>query len=578
MLTLTTILLFNLIENSSWCNSVSSVLSSNDRIFASGVAIKGSPGWWALHHWEPPVPPRKLTLKRSFSLKDPDAEIEDEEIIISSGDEDQVLNITESQSETETNQYEDLIVDEPSHEIKANEEPSTDESKIDPSMPVVPSADLKQQLLERLLMMDSSLLHDAIKKAKAKKMAEIEGGQGKKKVKADPSETKAAAASSTSNTNSVAVDEKQRPSTTPQYCLDSLEPFTTALLTHFALIPVIRASPYENDLLKKCNRVNYHEHPTVARLRRKLLVRRQRRRVNLGLFDIDQWMYLYLKSNESPLSPMSKTFTTLTEVKVDVEDKPVEFPLNFDPQSIPYIADPSKSLYVKLTGMSALYGTCPYPITSPFTGKLLPEFIGEEPNLNVPKLRLLNQIKSLNLEIEDDNEYDSIIDYSSLIKPSTVNPLVTSGSLILKYTNLRKEFVGQLNDLLSDSFWPGIDVSEALEYPDYTVVALVGLSTVGCAIFNPDGYLSYLYVRPDFQGHNLSSKMLSLLIPILSPRKDLTLHVSVSNTPAMLLYQRIGFKPEEFIVNFYDKYLGINGENGSSTIENKNAFFMRLRR
>ena len=586
------------LESPSWYNSVSSVLSSNDRIFASGVAIKGSPGWWALHHWEPPIPPRKLTLKRSFSKAASTAVAEDdEEIIISSGEEElenKLLNITESsQSEAE---YEDLIVDESSDEAKVedtesatlgtstsqappqqqqepheSQEPQELEQeqvsdKIDPLQPVVPSADLKQQLLERLLMMDSSLLQDAIKKAKAKKMAEIEG-QAKKKAKADAAEAKAAA---------IAIEETIQAPTLPKECLDALEPFLTALNAHFSLTPVIRASPYENDLLKKCNKVNYNENPVVARLRRKLLVRRQRRRVNLGLFDIDQWMYLFLKSTEKPLEPISKepANTTATDDS-KIIDK-VEFPLTFDPQSIPFIADPSKSLYVKLTGMAALYGTCPYPVTSPFTGKILPEYISEESNnFDIPKLNFLNELKT---PIEDD---DKDLDFSSLIKPSTIKTRKSTqiGNLTIKYTNLRKEFVGQLNDLLSDSFWPGIDVSEALEYPDYAVIALVGLSVVGCAIFNPDGYLSYLYVRPDFQGHNLSAKMLSILIPVLSPRKDLTLHVSVSNTPAMLLYQRIGFKPEEFIVNFYDNYIGVGSdENINSTIGNKNAFFMRLRR
>lgn len=582
----------NLLENPSWCNSISSVLSSNDRIFASGASIKGTPGWWALHHWEPPVPPRKLIFKRELSkgqlqVEDQEREEKEDEIIISSGGEEQPLNITEeSQSEAEMNQFEDLIVDESSDELN-NTDHATEtqdyaaiiEDKIDPTLPVVPSADLKQQLLERLLMMDSSLLQDAIKKAKAKKLAEIDG-QAKKKTKAEAAEAKTA----TLNASQIASEETQAFSL-PRYCLDALEPFSTALTAHFKQTPVIRASPYENDLLKKCNRVNYHGNPTVARLRRKLLLRRQRRRVDLCLFDIDQWMYLYLKSTEYPLAPISKTSSTGPN-PADTQNeniKPVEFPLNFDPQSIPYIADPSKSLYVKLTGMAALYGTCPYPIISPFTGKLLPEFVCEERDRqDIPKLMLLNQIKSLKPDIIHDpgcNESDDI-DYSSLIKPSTLNTVATSvpGGLMLKYTNLRKEFVGQLNDLLSDSFWPGIDVSEALECPDSTIIALVGLSVVGCAIFNPDGYLSYLYVRPDFRGHNLSSKMLSLLIPNLSPRKDLTLHVSVSNTPAMLLYQRIGFKPEEFIVNFYDKYFGIDKDNPISNFENKNAFLMRLRR
>ncbi|KAH3849805.1 hypothetical protein DPMN_092209 [Dreissena polymorpha] len=35
--------------------------------------------------------------------------------------------------------------------------------------------------------------------------------------------------------------------------------------------------------------------------------------------------------------------------------------------------------------------------------------------------------------------------------------------------------------------------------------------------------------------------------------KDVTFHCSATNN-AMLLYQRFGFKPEEFILDFYDKY------------------------
>ncbi len=53
--------------------------------------------------------------------------------------------------------------------------------------------------------------------------------------------------------------------------------------------------------------------------------------------------------------------------------------------------------------------------------------------------------------------------------------------------------------------------------------------------------------------------------------KDVTLHVSATN-PAMLLYERFGFKSDEFIVDFYDKYLP---EHSPMC---KHAFRMRLRR
>ena len=53
--------------------------------------------------------------------------------------------------------------------------------------------------------------------------------------------------------------------------------------------------------------------------------------------------------------------------------------------------------------------------------------------------------------------------------------------------------------------------------------------------------------------------------------KDVTLHVSVSN-PALLLYQKFGFKPEEYIINFYDKYFPVESK------ECRHAFFVRLKR
>lgn len=75
----------------------------------------------------------------------------------------------------------------------------------------------------------------------------------------------------------------------------------------------------------------------------------------------------------------------------------------------------------------------------------------------------------------------------------------------------------------------------------------------------------------------------------LNPHKDITLHVSITN-PAMvglpppspcnvhllislqLLYNRFGFKAEEFIVGFYEDYLDPQSR------ASKNAFRLRLRR
>lgn len=53
--------------------------------------------------------------------------------------------------------------------------------------------------------------------------------------------------------------------------------------------------------------------------------------------------------------------------------------------------------------------------------------------------------------------------------------------------------------------------------------------------------------------------------------KDVTLHVSASNS-AMLLYQKFGFKAEEYILDFYDKYHPLDSK------QCKHAFLLRLRR
>jgi ribosomal protein S18 acetylase RimI-like enzyme len=53
--------------------------------------------------------------------------------------------------------------------------------------------------------------------------------------------------------------------------------------------------------------------------------------------------------------------------------------------------------------------------------------------------------------------------------------------------------------------------------------------------------------------------------------KDLTLHVSATN-PALILYQKFGFKVEEFVQDFYDKYFPADSK------ECKHALFLRLSR
>ena len=125
------------------------------------------------------------------------------------------------------------------------------------------------------------------------------------------------------------------------------------------------------------------------------------------------------------------------------------------------------------------------------------------------------------------------------------------------------------------AFWIGIDnrffpVSEALQYPELTVVAVSKRLVVGCAFGSPSGYITYVGVHPGFTNSGIATFMLYHILHQFK-NVDVGLHVRADNM-AMLLYQKLGFKPEQFIVGFYEKFL----RRDSSEV--KNAFYLRGRR
>ena len=120
-----------------------------------------------------------------------------------------------------------------------------------------------------------------------------------------------------------------------------------------------------------------------------------------------------------------------------------------------------------------------------------------------------------------------------------------------------------------------LTVSESLQYPDFTVVAMYRKVIVGFAFLVPhenqlEAYISFLFTHPEWRRAGVAKFMLYHLVQSCLG-KDITLHVSANNH-AVMLYQTFGFKVEERILNFYDKYLPAN------STECKHALFMRLTR
>ncbi|KAI0766677.1 hypothetical protein BD413DRAFT_605817 [Trametes elegans] len=165
-----------------------------------------------------------------------------------------------------------------------------------------------------------------------------------------------------------------------------------------------------------------------------------------------------------------------------------------------------------------------------------------------------------------------IREHFALAHPEREQAVETDAPIL--YCSLQPYHLSQVHDLLARVFWEGIDVSDALEYsPEKcTVVATYKQLVVGAAFLSSpqETYITYFAVRAGWDNSQIATSMLYHLIT-LNPNKDITLHVSINN-PAMLLYNRFGFKAEEFIVGFYEDYLDPNSP------QSKNAFRLRLRR
>lgn len=145
----------------------------------------------------------------------------------------------------------------------------------------------------------------------------------------------------------------------------------------------------------------------------------------------------------------------------------------------------------------------------------------------------------------------------------------------IDYSYVQPHHIPAINSLCELFFWPGIDLSESLMYPDFSCVALYRKLVVGFAFMVPDvnyneSYISFLFTRPEWRRAGIATFMLYHLIQTCMG-KDITLHVSVTN-PAVILYQKFGFKVEELAQDFYDKYLPIDSKDC------KHALFLRLSR
>ncbi|XP_073413549.1 cysteine-rich protein 2-binding protein isoform X2 [Dendrobates tinctorius] len=297
--------------------------------------------------------------------------------------------------------------------------------------------------------------------------------------------------------------------------------------------------------------------PEARRLRQKLLVRKAKRERGLPLFDLDQavnaalmlvgGVYGAREGSVSRLVPTGPVYrTTSKDLRI----------LDRYQTAVPATKGVCHSAMRFLYRLGAAEDKhADLSIVSPYTARILKPFIRRDYETRPCRLQLLAQIRA----------YAHRNDPSWEAEPQSP----------IDYSYVRPGHVPTINSICHEFFWPGIDVSECLQYPDFSVVVLYKKVIIAFGFMVPDvkyneAYISFLFVHPEWRRAGIATFMIYHLIQTCMG-KDVTLHVSANN-PAMLLYQKFGFKTEEYVLDFYDKYFPIDSK------ECKHAFSLRLRR
>lgn len=530
-------------RTASWMNSVSSVLSANTSAFESGFERLKQPGWWALKHIQPPRPSPMSLMEPKLKRKRTE---EDE--VVDVGEED-FGPILPSRSPATVDTAHTLLFAKHFADRIPNVSALLPHQQEATPTTVKAAQEIKRKLVERLLKVDSRLLQEALSSAPAMPFVRS----------STPPQIGQLSSEFAMNSG---IPPSQDGISLEVDCKDLKSKMSPSLKElrkmQKATRPAnyVRASPHENELLETCLRVSNPDH-VMNRLKRKLIVRRTKRRVGLLVFDIDSIMYLYLKCNDPLTLPNDEQLVESHTGIIKTSETEVEPKTFFE---IPYHRDPSLSFLAKLNGISNTIPGYPLEFVSPFSGLRLPSFLYRDYETKPAKVQLFEELT------DSVSRYDADETLAYDLSP-------------IDYINVRKEWLPQVNRLLRRFFWPSVDMVEMLDTPDYGVLALYRKLVVGCVFLTPDGYMTYFFVHPEWSKSGIGSTLLYLLLSKVAPKHlDITLHVSVTN-PALLLYQRFGFKPEEYIVNFYDKYFREDDETvGVMSSHSKNAYFIRFRR
>lgn len=128
---------------------------------------------------------------------------------------------------------------------------------------------------------------------------------------------------------------------------------------------------------------------------------------------------------------------------------------------------------------------------------------------------------------------------------------------LLEYNDLDR-----ISEIEAKSFsmpWKKEDFKELIDSNNsvYMVVTVdsVPVGTAGYTYNGFEGYINNVVIDSDYRGKGLSVKLMEALLEYGRSKgiNDYTLEVRVSNTPALKLYEKLGFESAGIRKNFYER-------------------------
>ncbi|KAG1105418.1 hypothetical protein G6F39_000494 [Rhizopus arrhizus] len=522
-------------RSATWNNTIASVLSTHSTIFLSGFEKFKQSAWWTLHKIEPPTGEKKTKVvsRAKPNLKKPLKRSKKVE-------EDQPVRKLRRTHESKMKK-EDLIDLSSLSELSSDEEAFSDSestSQVTERKKTTPLTTTTTKTAtppppSSVPLRKPVLIVEEEEEEKEEEEREKEKKEEEKKDK------------------SFDIVKNEPSVETPITTLPLVSlPNPSQKVTQITL----QSSQDEWFLLQKLEHATQKLPYPAVRYKRKLAVRRLKRNLGIKLFDLDHHVLQSLRNTKHGLEPISQH--TVIPPAVNQQDIHQNQP---DGQQLldkitftPYASSFASRLFGSIRQRHVM--TRDEAWLSSWNGRKLRPFIRRDFESKPSRMLLMASIKACGGKPKKEG-----IKVSEAVKDESID-----------YVYFQKEHLVQVNQLLSRSFWEGIDVSESLLFPEYSIVALYKRHVIGCAFMTPEAYVTYIAVDPGWGNAGIGQFMLYHLFQT-AISKDVTLHVSANNN-AMLLYQKFGFKPEEFIVNFYDKYLPAN------SAYSKNAFYLRLRR